>query len=105
MLALDLVEPPGRLQQEPHLPVPLKLLLIFPQLLLLPLRAGAPRRKPSGPAAAWFVRRVHLAQCRALMAAAAHPLRVRSAGSGSRGPTGSTWTGLAAPAARVAGRR
>jgi hypothetical protein len=61
VLALDLFEPPGRLQQEPHLPVPLELLLILPQLLRLLLRAGAPRRKPSGPAA-WFVRRVLLAQ-------------------------------------------
>jgi hypothetical protein len=42
--------------------VPLELLLILPQLLLLLLRAGAPRGKPSCPAAAWFVRRVLLAQ-------------------------------------------
>ena len=58
MLALDLVEPPGRLQQKPHLPVPLELLLILPQPLL---RAGLPRREAPGPAAARFVRRVHLA--------------------------------------------
>jgi hypothetical protein len=59
MLALDLFEPPGRLQQEPRMPVPLELLPILPQLLL---RAGAPRRKPSGPATDRFVRHVLLAQ-------------------------------------------
>jgi hypothetical protein len=58
MLALDLFEPPGRLQQEPHLPVPLEPLLILRQLL----RAGDPRGKPSAPAAARFVRRALLGQ-------------------------------------------
>jgi hypothetical protein len=59
VLALDLFEPPGRLQQEPHLPVPLEPLLILPQLLL---RAGDPRWTPPAPDAAPFVRRVLLAQ-------------------------------------------
>ena len=59
MLSLDLFEPPGRLQQEPHLPVLLKLLLMLSQPLL---SASPPRREPPGPAAVRFVRRVIPAQ-------------------------------------------
>jgi len=45
VLALDLLEPPVGLQQERHLRALLKLLLIPPQLLLIPTRASSCRRR------------------------------------------------------------